>query len=282
MTRSTFIINNGSGLAVRTAMNAAFALIDTGFTPKLSADTTFYVATTGSDVTGTGEVGTPWQTIQHAFDYILENIDLNGYTATVKLANGTYTAGVTVDGLYKGQGFVKLEGDTTTPSNVVISTSGRCIQIMNSAVLVAGVKLISSTSNCVEAARKGLVKITGSVEFGASGSAHIVSSGGGQMYVESAYTISGGGLYHYLCYGASILACIGRSVTLTGTPAFTGRFFYSNAVSSSLMWSNTYTGSATGQRYYVETNSVVSTGGGGASYFPGSTAGATATGGQYI
>ena len=46
-------------------------------------------------------------------------------------------------------------------------------------------------------------------------------------------------------------------------------------------YSITFSGSATGQRYNASQNSVINTYGGGASYFPGNAAGATATGGQY-
>jgi hypothetical protein len=43
----------------------------------------------------------------------------------------------------------------------------------------------------------------------------------------------------------------------------------------------TFTGAATGKRYDVTENGVISTAGGGANYFPGNAAGTTATGGQY-
>jgi hypothetical protein len=41
-------------------------------------------------------------------------------------------------------------------------------------------------------------------------------------------------------------------------------------------------GTATGTRYLSGSNSVINTNGGGANFFPGSGAGSTATGGQYL
>ncbi len=41
--------------------------------PKvISADTTFYVATTGSDTTGDGSSGSPWATLRKALSYLDE------------------------------------------------------------------------------------------------------------------------------------------------------------------------------------------------------------------
>jgi hypothetical protein len=44
----------------------------------------------------------------------------------------------------------------------------------------------------------------------------------------------------------------------------------------------TFAGSATGPRYVVSLNGVINTFGGGASVFPGNSAGSIATGGQYV
>ena len=45
--------------------------------------------------------------------------------------------------------------------------------------------------------------------------------------------------------------------------------------------SYTFVGTATGKRYDIYLNGIIHTIGGGAGYFPGSTAGLVATGGQY-
>ena len=49
-----------------------------GVRTQLTADRTYYVATTGSDSTGDGSSGAPWATIQYGVDWIATNIDFNG------------------------------------------------------------------------------------------------------------------------------------------------------------------------------------------------------------
>jgi hypothetical protein len=45
---------------------------------KLTTTTNYYVATTGNDSTGTGAIGAPWLTLQHAIDFIANNVDFGG------------------------------------------------------------------------------------------------------------------------------------------------------------------------------------------------------------
>jgi hypothetical protein len=47
-------------------------------------------------------------------------------------------------------------------------------------------------------------------------------------------------------------------------------------------WVANVTGAAVGPRYYVATNGIVNTGGGGATYVPGNAPGTVLSGGQYV
>ncbi len=103
--------------------------------------------------------------------------------------------------------------------------------------------------------------------------------------ITGSYTISGAAARHLIATGAGaiIKAQASATITLSGTPAFATAFavaeelgevrFNSGAVS--------FSGSAKGARYSSTLNGLVSSNGGGASYFPGSSAGSTATGGLY-
>lgn len=71
------------------------------------------------------------------------------------------------------------------------------------------------------------------------------------------------------------------TVTLSGTPAI-GTYATCTGISFIDHRSITFSGSATGTRYNAQSNSVINTGGGGASYLPGNSAGSTATGAQYL
>lgn len=78
-----------------------------------------------------------------------------------------------------------------------------------------------------------------------------------------------------------MIRTFGVSVTLTGTPSFSAA--YARADSLGLFRSNgmSFSGSASGTRYTVDSNAVIYTAGGGATYFPGSLLGLVLNGGQY-
>jgi len=57
----------------------------------LTADRTYYVATTGNDGNSGLTVGSPFLTLQKAIDVIAGDLDIRGYNLTIQLADGTYT-----------------------------------------------------------------------------------------------------------------------------------------------------------------------------------------------
>ena len=109
----------------------------------------------------------------------------------------------------------------------------------------------------------------------------MVVSGGAVLTIGTNYTISGGAIAHWQSNPFGWIQCGGRTITLTGTPAFssnfaTALFGYMNVSTC------TFSGSATGVRYSATLNGIINTGGGGATYLPGNSAGSFATGGQYV
>lgn len=257
---------------------------------SLTANTTFYVATTGSDITGDGSSGSPWLTLQHASDYVQKYIDLSGYTVTISVASGTYTSGVLVTSPYVGEtsstGSVIFQGDTTNPANCFISTtSGWAFRATNNAIFsIKGFKTSCTSNHSIAADMGGIIYITGNMEFGTVGAGltHIVAqNAGSSIFIQTGYTVSGSGACHYQAtLGGTINVSKLYTTTLTGTPAFS-QSFAQVWCCGQIFARQTYTGSATGLRYYAISNGVIDTGG-GASYFPGSVSGSTASGGQYV
>ena len=101
-------------------------------------------------------------------------------------------------------------------------------------------------------------------------------SNNGAVVLANGYTVTGGANYHWFANNAGVInnGNTPITVTLTGTPAFTGAFAGASALGlinpSSFI---TFSGSATGQRYITGSNGTVNTNGSGASYLPGSSAG---------
>lgn len=113
----------------------------------IESDKTFYVSTTGSDTTGDGTSGNPWKTIHHALDY-LDNFAIhNDATVTIQLADGTYSYTSSIIVSHPHGGNITIEGNTTTPSNVLIQHTG-CVfmQVYTQLGSLKGVKIQESGS----------------------------------------------------------------------------------------------------------------------------------------
>src|SRR5215470_20705 len=56
---------------------------------KLVANATIYVAPSGSD-SNPGTSGSPFLTLQKAWNHVIRDLDLNGHNVTINVADGTY------------------------------------------------------------------------------------------------------------------------------------------------------------------------------------------------
>jgi len=258
-----------------------------GTRERLSANRTYYVRTDGSD-SNTGLVdsaGGAFLTVQKAVNTIA-TLDLNGFTATAQVRDGTYTGAVILKEVvgYSAPGCLVIQGNSGTPANVVISTtSANAFTAANIAAVwdIKDLQIQTTTSGTGIRVTGARVRY-GNVNFGACATAHTVVEFGAYLEVLSSYTISGNSAWHWFLQGSAVMHASGITITLSGTPAFGTEFVRAASSSYANVPSITFSGSATGTRYLVSLNGVVNTNGGGASYFPGNAAGSTATGGQYL
>lgn len=247
----------------------------------LTAARTYYVRTDGSD-SNTGLVnsaGGAFLTLQKAVTTI-QALDRSTYDVTVTIGAGTFTGGVFITGWGPGMGSVYFTGAGAT--TIISTTSAACVYIGGGArVIPAQMKLQTATSGSCIHAYGGSVTLGAGIEFGAcAGTAHIVAQAGGVVETDVAYTISGNATYHIYCDNGSVYTGSSKTVTASGARAFTT---FAVAIGTGVIFGigGTYSGTFTGSRYSATLNAVVNTYGGGANYFPGNSAGATATGGQY-
>lgn len=256
----------------------------------LTANRTYYVSPSGSDANDGLSASTPLATIQKAVDVVSQTLDLAGYTVTIQLANGTHTLtdSVAIRNFVGGSGLVIIQGDTTTPSNVVISqsTSGKpAFDISDNARLVTlrGFRLTGTGSNAaaIQCGARGRAAIA-NIEFNTGWSVHLYATQGSYLSVSGNYSVLAGATYHIASDYKSLLVTTNITVTLVGTPAFTV-WAYAFGLSMIAAQGQTFSGGASAgtQRYNVALNAAIWTNGGGATYFPGGAAGAPATGGQY-
>lgn len=254
----------------------------------LTSNLTLYVRTDGND-SNTGLANTSggaFLTVQAAINNACAKYDNGGYDITIQIADGTYTGTITLLS-YVGSGSIIIQGNSGTPANVLISVTNAAAitgaQLKGCKWTLKDFKVTTTTSG-------NLMTLVGNshiyfqnINFGAaaSGYMHMYAYGGATFNATGNYTITGGGYAHMYAQGGGQFDVSGRTVTLTGTPAFSGAFAYSNGLGHILASGMTFTGSATGVRYTTALCGVINVGGGGASYLPGNSAGTTATGGQY-
>jgi hypothetical protein len=248
----------------------------------LSADRTYYVRTDGSDSNDglSNTSGGAFLTIQKALDVVLGTLDLYGFDITIQVADGTYTGKVSFTSPQVGAGAITIQGNAATPSNVLVDTNGAAFSLSGGAVIltVKDMKIsINTMAGQQFSVQKGALLNFGNVEFGASTAQHIFVADLGVVNCIANYAISGSASSHWAISGGS-LRCQSKTITLSGTPAFSAGFANANRCGVCVVNGNTFAGSATGPRYSVATNGVIDSGG---ATFPGNSAGTTTSGGQY-
>lgn len=258
------LITNGSG-------QTSFA----SRLPQIITDTDFYVdATSGSD-SNDGSSGSKWQTIQHALD-VLGGYHLGGNTMTVNLTAETHAGAVLAAPILGGT--VLIKGSTSSPGSYVISSR---IEAQNQASLqVSGLDFTPGGGDVgLYANSGGRIKMVGACIFGVCTNIAVYATGAGSgINLAANYTIDGNEANHMAAEFGAGITCndgLGITVTLTGTPAWSSRFCYVSDCGNLRLDGITYSGSATGKRYDAYSNGAIETFGGGASYLPGNSAGAT-------
>jgi len=260
----------------------------------LSAARTYYVRTDGSD-SNTGLVdsaGGAFLTIQKAINTV-GSIDMSIYQVTVQVGAGTYTGAISFKN-YVGTLSPILQGDTTTPSNVVVNvTSSDAVTADGSPIwIIKGFQVKTTTSGYVIRAKNGGKLYFDKLDFAASANSHFYVDSAAAVSITgtATYTISGapsGDGIHAFATNGGFLDTASATVTLTGTPNFAGGYASASRNGIYKAFSITFSGSATGARRNVSRGGVCYVAGAGDTYFPGDSIGsgtnsATSPYGDYV
>lgn len=254
-----------------------------GVREVLTANRTYYVASAGSDTSDGLTTATAFATLQKA-ENVARTIDFNGFTVTISIGDGTYTSGVTV-GQKVGQALPSNYRFTSTSldaTKVALSiTSGNCFNCGAPCTIDRLTLQTNTFGSAINVTAAVLVQFQ-LVTFGACFSSMLaVVAPGAKIQSVGVFTVAGSAVNFAAATDGGQIQVESTTITITGTPAFASGFVLASRTGLILMRALTFSGSATGVRYQAATNGIISTGGGGASYFPGGTAGFTATGGQY-
>lgn len=246
----------------------------------LSADTTYYVRTDGSDSNNglSNSSGGAFLTLQHAWN-VIAGLYFNAHTVTIQIVDGTYTAGITTSIAWSGGGSLIIQGNAVTPSNVLVSVAGTAFSfasVFPSPPLIQNMK-IATTAGGIGVTHTGVGTIQiANIVLGAIGSWGF-STGSPSAYIGlvGPLTIAGNiGNAVFLNNVAGVCFASGQTITFTGTPSFGNGFVYCTRDGVADMESLTFSGSATGPRFNIDNGGIIYTGTGGTlTYFPGNAAG---------
>jgi hypothetical protein len=263
----------------------------------LLAPRTYYVdVSAGSDSNNglAAGAGHAFATLAKAMSVIL-SLNMNGFTVTVNIANGTYAPFLCPP--LNGAGNVAFVGNITTPANVVVAaTTGEAIYGQSgNGYSFSGMTLTSAANGSAPHLGCGIRFGGGScsisnMALGTCSFAHIVSEFGATVGMLGVATgnpsafiniVGSAPAFMYVDGGGTIST--GQTIlTLTGTPNFSAAFAVATTNGSISLPFQSITGAATGSRYAASLNGVISTNGSGATYYPGNAGGTTTTGGQYL
>lgn len=215
----------------------------------LDQDTTFYIETTGSDITGDGAIDNPYATLQQAWVDTALRYDGGGFVPTFQIGPGSYPNFDTFNafnnffsGSMPSIPYAIIRGDNSgTPSNVLLN--GR---VANNTpglnIWIGGLSIYSVGETCLEGNFGGTFTIgdptfllPSGMIFGGSkvGGFPVMVSGindlnfGGGTIVDGASVISPYSLLSgtgYFINASTNISIYGPAWTLTGTPAWTGGF----------------------------------------------------------
>lgn len=255
-----------------------------GIREVLSASRTYYVRTDGSDSNNglANTSGGAFATLQKAYDTIVALLDTAGYTVTVQVADGTYAAGVSMSASWTGGGPIVFQGNSATPTNVVIDATSSAFSatcLLPADVTIKDMRLKSSAGNAIENGGSGVIRFSG-IDFGACGNSHVLSSANAAaVYSAGNYSISGSGITHMQAIFGGVIRNDGRTITISAAVTFSSAFAFAWRAAVIECYGNTFVNSSnvTGVKYAVRTNSVLVIAG---ATLPGTTAGSTTTGGQ--
>lgn len=279
----------GASITINAGGTITLGTADVTPRERLTANRTYYVRTDGNDA-NTGLVnsaGGAFLTIQKAVD-VAAAIDLVIYTITISVQDGTYSPSSTINlKPYLGAGPITIQGNVTTPANVLVSSSASGFAINGSNAgswSIEGLKITNSGGGGVQSSGATSLSL-GNNNYGATGAGQyqLRAFGGGFINFYANYTVSAGAGNHLYALSGGVITYNGSlTITVSGTPAFTNEFV--RADGASVIYFNSgvsYSGSATGTRYRTSGNSSINTQGGGETFFPGNAAGVKATGGVY-
>lgn len=259
---------------------------------------TLYVGVTGCSDNNDGlTTAAELCSIQQAVNIIQQQWDNGGTNPAIQLDDGgtaqSWTGGVQISGQagHRGDGIL-IEGDAVTPTNTAVTApvNGIALGVRDYGILsVKNLKVVCTNtgSHCIDSSQYGVIDLAAGTNIGgASGSNNLIeASDQGKINLTGALTISGAGNANLVFYATGVGTEIVLSQQITCGSSFSMTdFVYAFDGAYISAGGTTFSGctGVAGARYYANSNAIINTGGGGASYFPGNSAGSVGATGSPV
>lgn len=290
---SSSVNDDGNIAALESNFEAALSAYIASALPartRLLANMTIFVnASTGNDSTGNGTSGAPYQTLQHARNIAQQTLDLAGQYSVTYNCTGAFTAGVSANGPLIGQqspanevfSFVSGSSITTTNISCISGASSSMFTVLSqSGTITISTIGTSPYTSCIISSSGSNIVVGSGINFGSSIGYHIAAQQSSSISIQGIYNVSGGvGQSHVFSELTSTItyATTGTFViSITGSPVINvWASVLDDGIIQCLSANYSFSGSpAVGcKRYSAIQGGWIDSGGGGASFFPGSVAG---------
>lgn len=257
------------------------------FINVLHQNVNLYVnAATGNDNNNGLSAGSPKATIQAAID-VAWGYGASQYTVTINIADGTYAGSTTP---VRSGPSVVVTGNAANPSNVVVSSgSDHCFTVLGpNAVTIQNLKVQTGTgggpANGFNVASGSTLTTVNTVSGNCEGAPFFVAgatiNAGSHRFTGNSTALFWASASGFIRLVTGATYTIANNLTVSSASVRTeqsGSLFVPSPAPNF-----TLSGAVTGSRYLAVLNGTINTQGAGANYFPGSTAGSTSSGGQYV
>lgn len=248
----------------------------------LSSDRDYFVDPSGGSDSNDGlSSGAAFSTLSKAVS-TAQGLDQFTYQVTINLADATYTEQLTVSSKLLGDKALVISGNSSNPQNVVLN-GGVAAQITNGANVKLQHLEIRGAVHGLNVTSGATVTLGAGIIFGPCGNFQIFVQGGEVVATGASYEIAGSCVMHIYAAELGTMRAEGATITIS-VPITLAIFIIAATGAGAAVNSITFINPAnvTGQKYSVTANATINTAGAGASYFPGTVAGGSGSGGQFL
>ncbi|MQB36878.1 hypothetical protein DXT97_08705 [Agrobacterium tumefaciens] len=257
-------------------------------TAGLVANRTYYVNAAGGNDANSGLTpATAFATIQRAVN-VVSLVNLNGFTATISVADGTYSDFGSKP--LTGSGNVVIMGNVAAPQNVQANGAAgkNGIFITHPGYTIDGFSPLGNGSGVPNIGVAAPVNIGTMYHRAAPANAAQIFAGiGAAITISGKHFIAGGAIAHIYANNGGLVQsaqAVPPVMEFVASSNFTeGVVISANGSFVGVTYSSFITpGLAPGKKFTASVNGVINVNGAGVNYYPGASAGTTATGGQYV